>query len=354
MPIEKSAASLPLAARRALRLGLAAALALAVSYGLALPLPFLAPLFVFMLSANPGPPPAAKGLVGLTLVVILTLGVGLLVIPVLLHYPAAGFLLVALGLFLSAYVSVILGKAPVGALLAVGFTLIPAAGTVSSALATAVIGALVCAIAVAVVCQWLVYPWLPEDANVPVTAADTANVRDVAAPWVAIRSVLVVLPPFFLLLVDPTRYMPIIMKTILLGQQASEVDTRAAGRELLGSTLLAGGFAVLFWFALKLWPSLWMFFLWMLLFGLYFGAKLYGALRSRYPPSFWQNVAVTMIILLGPAVQDSSNGKDVYEAFAVRMGLFVAVALYTWGAVHVLERLRQHRAGRLQPLRGSS
>ena len=31
------------------------------------------------------------------------------------------------------------------------------------------------------------------------------------------------------------------------------------------------------------------------------------------------------LILLGSAVQDSANGKDVYQAFAVRMSLFVGV-----------------------------
>ena len=47
--------------------------------------------------------------------------------------------------------------------------------------------------------------------------------------------------------------------------------------------------------------------------------------------------------LLGSAVQDSANGKDVYQAFVVRMGLFVAVALYAWLAVHLLEQLRDRR-----------
>jgi hypothetical protein len=57
-------------------------------------------------------------------------------------------------------------------------------------------------------------------------------------------------------------------------------------------------------------------------------------------------VAVTMLILLGPAVEDSASGKDVYAAFAVRMGLFVAVTLYAWPAIVVLEQLRIHRLGR--------
>jgi predicted Kef-type K+ transport protein len=49
---------------------------------------------------------------------------------------------------------------------------------------------------------------------------------------------------------------------------------------------------------------------------------------------------VTLLIMLGPAVADSANGKDVYKAFAVRMSLFVGVTLYAWMALVVLERWR--------------
>ena len=88
---------------------------------------------------------------------------------------------------------------------------------------------------------------------------------------------------------------------------------------------------------------LWMFFWLTLLVGIYFSAKLYRLLPSRFPASFWLNVAVTMLILLGPAVADSDSGKDVYAAFAVRMALFFAVTLYAWLAVHLLEQLRDRR-----------
>jgi FtsH-binding integral membrane protein len=118
---------------------------------------------------------------------------------------------------------------------------------------------------------------------------------------------------------------------------------------LLGSTFLGGCFAVMFWFGLKICPSLWMFLLWTLLFGLYFSSKLYQISASRFGPSFWQNTAVTMLILLGPAVQDSANGKDVYAAFAVRMGLFVAVTAYAWAAIFALEQFRARRQAKSSP-----
>ncbi|MHC8372097.1 DUF2955 domain-containing protein [Pseudomonas sp. MDT1-85] len=45
-----------------------------------------------------------------------------------------------------------------------------------------------------------------------------------------------------------------------------------------------------------------------------------------------------MIILLGQSVQDSAAGKDVYTAFAVRMGLFIALTLYACLMVYLLDQ----------------
>jgi hypothetical protein len=336
---------MPIAARRVFRLSLTVALALACGYGLQFPLPFLAPLFALLLTAAPAPPMGFKGLAGLILVVMITLGVGLLLIPMLLQYAVTGVLLVAVGLYLSAYLTINLGKGLVGTLLTVGITLISAAGTLSYPLAVAVIQALVLGVGLAIVCQWLVYPWFPEDAA-PVAKAKSAPATAAQSNWHALRASLIVLPAYLLALTNPSMYLPIIMKSVSLGQQSSLVSARDAGRELLGSTFLGGCFAILFWLMLGVAPDLWMFSWWMLLFGVYFASKLYGVIPSRHPASFWQNVPVTMLILLGSAVQDSANGKDVYTAFAVRMGLFVAVTLYAWLAIAALEHWR---AGRRSP-----
>ena len=333
---------MPLQARRVFRLALTTALALGFAYALALPLPFLAPLFAFMLTATPGPPMGPKGLLGLILVVLITLGMGLLLVPMLTWYPVSALLIVLVGLYFSNYLTVNLGKGLVGSLLTVGITLISAAGTVSSALAVAVIYALIIGIGVAILCQWLVYPLFPEPTG-DESAEQAAAAIPVPDRWIALRATLIVLPPYLLALTNPSLYLPLIMKSVSLGQQGSEMTARSAGRELLGSTFLAGCCAILFWFALKIAPALWLFFLWMVLFGLYFSAKLYQLIPTRYPGSFWLNVATTMLILLGPAVEDSANGKDPYAAFAVRMGLFIAVTVYAWTAIALLERLREGR-----------
>lgn len=337
---------MPVEARRIYRVSLTMALALASAYALAVPLPFLAPLFALLMTVAPAPPMGLKGLLGLVLVVLITLGIGLLLIPVLNYYPVSAVLIVAIGLYFSTYLTVHVGKALVGTFLTIGFTLIPAAGMVDFSVAVIVIQALVIGIGLAIVSQWIVYPWFPEDSD----AADKAKPATVGTDqsnWIALRTTLIVLPPFLLALTNPAMYMAIIMKSVLLGQQGSVVSARTAGRELLGSTFLGGFFAILFWSALKIHPNLWMFFLWMLLFGIYFSSKLYQRIASRFSPSFWQNVVVTMLILLGPAVEDSATGKDVYMAFVMRMSLFIVVTLYAWLAIYALEQLRARHLRRI-------
>ena len=327
-------------ARRVFRLALTMALSLAVAYGLSLPLPFMAPLFAAMIAAAPAPPMKLKGLVGLVVVISITTGIGLLLIPMLRYYPVTALLIVAVGLYASNYLTVNMGKGLVGAFLTIGFTMISAAGTIDYAVATTVIKALVAGVVVAIVCQWVVYPWFAEDDVAP---KKPPQVGASQSNWVALRATLVVLPAYFLLLTNPGMYMPILMKSVSLGQQVSLVNARHAGRELLGSTFMGGSLAILFWTLLGTLTNLWMFAWLMLLFGIYYAAKLYQVLPSRYPATFWQNAFVTMLILLGPAVEDSATGKDVYAAFAVRMALFVAVTLYALLALRALEYWRARR-----------
>jgi hypothetical protein len=345
MPTEASNSGMPLVTRRIFRLGLTVALSLACAYGLQLQLPYLAPIFALIITAKPAPPLGLKGLISLVVLVSVTMGAGLLLVPVLVNYPFTGLVIVAAGLFISNDLSVNKGKAAVGAFLTVGLTLLTAAGVASFVLALSVAKALGVGIAVAVLCQWLAYQLFPED---PVSAPQSPEpipARETSS-WVALRATLIVLPAYLLALINPAMYLPIIMKSVSLGQQGMETGSGGAGRELLGSTFLGGFFAIVLWWALGLLPNLWMFFLWMLLFGLYYSGKIYGLIATRFPASFWINVVVTMLILLGPAVQDSNSGNDVYKAFAVRMALFVAVTVYAWAAIVALEYIRKRRLSR--------
>jgi len=341
---------LPLGARRVFRLSFCMALALGIAYALALPLPFLCPIFALVLGAKPAPPIGFKAMLETLAVVLMSLGVGLLLSPMLIHYPATAILIVACGIYFSSYLILIAGKALDGTFLTLGVTLVSAAGVFDFAFAATLIVALSLAIVVAVFCQWAVYFWFPENAlvidkkNTDKPAEITHKVIDYTQlNWVAIRSILIILPAYLFLLTNPTAYIAVIVKAISLGRQASTMHARDAGRELLGSTFVGGFFAIVFWFMLDLVTTLWMFVCWMLIFSVYFVSKIYGVFASRYPPSFWVNVVVTMLILLGPAVADSASGKDVYAAFGVRMGQIVFVTLYAWLAIYLIELIRYHR-----------
>ncbi|HEY5646877.1 MAG TPA: DUF2955 domain-containing protein [Pseudomonadales bacterium] len=336
-------AELPLAARRVFRLAGTTALALGVAYGIGTDLPFIAPIFALMLTAPPAPPRGPKALAGLALAITITLGVGPLLAPMLQNYPVTALLVAAVGIYLCNHLSINLGKGPVATLLTMGITMVSAVATLSHALAVTVIESLAVAVVIAIVCQWIVYPWFPEapspSAPTPLPAHDPDAER-----WISLRATLVVLPAYLLALTNPTLYLPVIMKSVTLGQQTSLVALRGAGGELLGSTCLGGIMAILFWFALGVSTNLWMFTLWMLLFGVFFASRFYQVVPSRFTPSFWMNAAVTMLILLGSAVQDSANDRDVYQAFAVRMSLFVAVTCYAFFAIMLLERWRRRLA----------
>jgi hypothetical protein len=133
------------------------------------------------------------------------------------------------------------------------------------------------------------------------------------------------------------------MKTVMLGQQSGATSAGTAGRELVGSTLMGAWLATLVWLGLSLRPNLWMLMLWLVAAALWAGAKLFGVRRTSFAASFWSNALVTMLILLGPAIEDAAVGKDVYRASAVRIALFVGVSVYAWAIVWILERWRAPR-----------
>ncbi|MDR5748331.1 DUF2955 domain-containing protein [Caballeronia sp. LZ029] len=331
--------TLQLPGRRALRMATGTALCLAISFAFDFPIPVIAPVFAVFLLATQNRPLSFRSAAMLALVVMLTTGSGLLLVPLLRHYALAGVMLVGVLLFVAFLYGVRGGNNLVATFLVAGVTMISAAGTADFQVGATVVGALVKGLLLALLVSALMHGLFPENANArPPPAARTVSADQAAR--IALRAALVVMPAYLLAMTDPASYMPIIMKSVSLGRQSCTTTARGAARELIGSTLLGGLLAILFWFALKLSVHLWMFFLWMLLFGLMVGRRLYGIRMTRYPPGVWLNGFITMIILLGQSVQDSIAGKDVYTAFAVRMGLFLAVSLYACLMLQVFDRPR--------------
>jgi hypothetical protein len=327
--------------KAALRLTIGLGLAVFVAYGLALQAPYVVCIMAVLVLCKPGPPlPMVKAVV-VAVVFAGLVAAGVLMVPLLENYAAAGLLLTAVVLFVLFYVGRLRAN-PLTTVLVLAFTLIPVAGVLEQALIAALsltlaVGVIVGAVVGAA--SSAVFPDPPARAS---ASAATRPDRE-SARWIAWRGTLIVMPVFVLALTDPSFYLAAIMKTVALGQQAGETDARHAGRELVGSTLTGALIALAVWLGLSLWPSLWMLMLWLMATALWAGSALFGARRTRLRPSFWSNALITSLILLGPAIEDSASGKSVLEGAATRVSLFVGVALYAWATVWALERWRAQR-----------
>jgi hypothetical protein len=328
--------------KAALRLTIGLGLAVFVAYGLGLQAPFVVCIMALLVLCKPGPPlPMVKSLV-IAGVFAALVAAGVLMVPLLENYAAAGVLLTAVLLFGLFYLGQLRAN-PLTTVLVLAFALIPVAGVQEQAL----VGVLALTLAVGVLVGAAVsatsnaiFPDPPAPSR---RAAASAPPDREGARWVAWRGTLIVMPVFVLALTNPSFYLAAIMKTVALGQQAGETDARHAGRELVGSTLLGALIALAVWLGLSLWPSLWMLMLWLMAAALWAGSALFGTRRTELRPSFWSNALITSLILLGPAIEDSASGKSVLEGAVMRVSLFVGVALYAWATVWALERWRARR-----------
>jgi hypothetical protein len=262
---------------------------------------------------------------------------------VLEHYALAGVLLTGTLLYAVFYAGARKAN-PLTMIFVVACTIIPVAGVAEQQMARALAVSFGAGIVTAALVSGLAHALFPDQPRAGPGAAPPAAPTAEAAHRAALQAVLVILPVFVLALTNPASYTAAIMKTVMLGQQAGSTRARTAGRELLGSTLVGALMATAVWAGLSTWPHLWMLVLWVVAAAFWAGARLFRVKPTREPPSFWLNALVTMLILLGPGIEDASAGKDVYAASATRLTLFVCVTLYAWAVVWVLERWRAARA----------
>ena len=326
-----------------LRLSVGLGLSVLIAYGLAVRMPFVVCVMAVLLLCKPGPPiPFLKGVV-IAVVIAVLLVAGLLMVPVLEHYRVAGVVLTG-ALLYAVFFAGARRASPLTVILVIAFTIIPVAGIAEQALTTALSQAFGLGLLIGVLVGGLSHALFPDAPAPAKIAAAPANVSSETASWKALQATLVVMPVFVLALTNPALYLAAIMKTVTMGQQASSTNARAAGVELVGSTLMGAWMAAVVWFGLSMRPNLWMLILWLVAAALWAGARLFRIKPTSVSPSFWANALVTMLILLGPAIEDAAVGKDVYSASFTRVSLFIAVALYAWATVWALERWRASRS----------
>ena len=134
--------TLQLPGRRALRMATGTALCLSISFAFDFPIPVIAPVFAVFLLATQNRPMSFRAAAMLALVVMLTTGSGLLLVPLLRHYALAGVMLVGVLLFVAFLYGVRGGNNLVATFLVAGLTMISAAGTADFQVGATVVGAL--------------------------------------------------------------------------------------------------------------------------------------------------------------------------------------------------------------------
>ena len=329
-----------------MRLAIGLGLSVLIAYGLAMEMAFVVCTVVVMMLSKGGPPiPFVKGVVA-ALVVAGVLVAGVLMVPLLENYRVTGLLVTAVMLYTVFFAGARSGN-PLAIIFLIALAVIPVAGVAEQQMATMLSKAFGVGLATAALVGGVSHVFFPDPPAPAKIAAAPVSVSPEVASWQALQATLVVMPVFVLALTNPAMYIAAIVKTVLLGQQASATDARSAGRELVGSTLMGAWMASLVWIGLLMRPNLWMLMLWLVAAALWAGVRLFGVKPSSFAPSFWVNALATMLILLGPAIEDAAVGKDVYNASAFRVTLYVAVALYAWATVWVLERWRTSRSGAL-------
>ncbi|MBV8042327.1 DUF2955 domain-containing protein [Pluralibacter sp.] len=323
--------------RAVLRIGSGIAVAALVCYGVGLPMPHLGCIMAWIVLCQGKPLPVKKGvIVGLMLTA--TMIGGVLMVPLLTYYPLPALLLTGLLLYRLMLMG-LSGKGTQSMLLIVAIAIIPIAGLIEQSLAIGIAQMMGVGIITGTLVNRLTLALFP-----PQPAAATAGKAPPALPesphYLALRAVLIVMPVWLLALSNPAFYIPAIMKTVMLAQQANTLSAKTAGRELVLSTLMGALLAAGLWFGLSIWPSLLMLALWLGLLSVWVARRMIRLAATRFPPSFWSNAWITCLILFGPAIQDSASGKDVWVASAMRCSLYIVVALYGWACVALLERWR--------------
>lgn len=252
-----------------------------VCFASALPMPHLGCIMAWIVLCQGKPLPLKKGIV-IGCALIVTMVGGVLMVPLLTYYALPAVLLTALLLY-QLMIMGLSGKTTLSMLLVVAVAIIPVAGLVDQALAIGlaqmlgigfITGTLVNGLAVAL------FPPLPQPDSAPPAPAPPAVS---AVHPRALRAVIIVLPVWLLALSHPTFYIPAVMKTVMLAQQATTLETKASGKELVLSTLLGALLALGLWFGLSLWTSLLMLVLWLGLASLWVARRLVRLAVSRFP-----------------------------------------------------------------------
>jgi hypothetical protein len=340
-----------IASVRILRLALGTALSLWFSQAVGWQMSFIAPVFTLLVLGLPLPVLKLKQGIVFIAVLAVALYSGMLLLPMLLEQPAVGLLLLTLALFWSFYFTAKGGSALIGTFATVGLALVAGVGSVSVDAFLIIAGDVVLAAAVGIVFVWIAHALLPDSmaadaVQAPAKKPPAPPKPDLAdARWSAFRSLLIVWPVALLLMLSSssTAYIAVMIKVASMGQQATNDDTKGAGRSLILSTIIGGIGAVIGWEMLSMAPTLTLYTLIVGLAGLIMGPRIFQGPAMHPQAGTWSYGYMTMLILLAPAVMDSIGGASASVKFWDRIIMFAAATIYAVAAVYIVDAFRPRR-----------
>jgi uncharacterized membrane protein YccC len=339
MPIEDTGkALLELRVRRVMRLAIGTAIASWIAQAFGWTLSFMAPAITLFILALPVSRPQAKFFLSLLLVLVASIYGSFIFLPMLIHQRTAGLILVALALFHCFYLTARGKPAVLGTLVTMGITITIAVGSVSvDALLVLAEGASF-GVLVGVLIAWLMHIAMPDTVAPPAGGPQAPVIANdpIRSAW---RALAVVLPVavWFLFSSSSATNVAVMIKVAAMGQEASTGDTRNAARSLLYSTAAGGLAAVVAWEVLSIWPSLTLYTLLIAIISLYFGGKIFSGYGLARHGDTWSYALLTMVVILAPAVLDSSFGNSANVSFYNRLWMLMGASLYGVGAVTIFD-----------------
>ena len=343
--------AMDIASVRILRLSLGTAVSLWYSQAVNWPMSFIAPVITLLILALPFPAPKLKAGIGLIAVLTISLFAGLLLLPQLINQPMVGILLLIVALYWSFYFTAKGGSAVLGTFATVGIAVSTAIGTVNLDAVLAIASGVSFGAAVGVLFVWVAHALIPDSMAMVVEQAAAEKPPAPTAPdlsaarWSAFRSLMIVLPIalFFLFSSASTAYVPVMIKVAAMGQQATNGETRKAGRSLVMSTIIGGAGAIIGWQVLSIAPTLTIYTLVVAIAGLLMGPKIFRG-RSMHPDAAtWSYGFLTMIVILAPAVMDSAGGGAAGMKFWERLMMFGGTTVYAVGTVYIFDAFTASR-----------
>jgi hypothetical protein len=323
--------------RRVLRLAAGTAVTLWLSQAVAWPLSFFAPVLAMVILALPVSRPPAAFFVKIVAALVVSVYGSFVFLPVLVHQPAAGLILVALALFHTFYLTARGKPAVIGTFFTIGITVTVALGSVSVDVLLSVAEGFAIGAIVGAGIAWLVHIVLPDPPmDRPPRAPAPAPEFPVRR---AVRSLVVVLPVtiFFLLSPASATNVGAMIKIASMGQEASGARAGTAARSLLVSTVSGGLAAIIAWELLSIWPSLLLYTLLVAAASLWFAGRMFRGAGFAPDGGTWMYALLTMIVILAPAVLDSQVGSDAGASFYDRLLMFIGASMYGVGAVFVFD-----------------